>query len=52
VDSRELIYRNKAEACHQSAKATKNAREVEGWLRLADQWTRLADEVAWAAALR
>jgi hypothetical protein len=42
-------YRDKAEACRQSAK---DAREVEGWLKLADQWTRLADETAWAAALR
>jgi hypothetical protein len=52
VDPKEKRYRDKAEACRQSAKATEDARAREGWLRLADQWTRLADEAAWAAALR
>jgi hypothetical protein len=36
-------YRRNADECHSLARQTKNPQEKAQWLKLADQWTRMAD---------
>jgi len=41
--SRAEIYRAKAETCRQQATLPQNAAQRDRWLKLAEQWSALAD---------
>jgi hypothetical protein len=41
--SRMEMYRRKAEACRHQAALPQNASQKDRWLKLADDWSRLAD---------
>jgi hypothetical protein len=43
--SRAEIYRAKAETCRQQAALPQNASQKDRWLKLAEQWSALADNV-------
>ncbi|HEV7358244.1 MAG TPA: hypothetical protein VGN99_09640, partial [Steroidobacteraceae bacterium] len=42
MHSRAAIYRAKAEACSRQADLPQNTSERDRWLKLAEQWTKLA----------
>jgi hypothetical protein len=39
------LYRQKAEECRQRAENCSNSRDKEMWLRLAEDWTTMAQEI-------
>ena len=38
-------YKNKAEECRQQAEKSLSSLDKESWLRLAEDWTKMAQEV-------
>jgi uncharacterized alpha-E superfamily protein len=46
------LYRENAEDCHEQATKARTAESKDGWLRIAEEWQKLADEMDMIQASR
>lgn len=44
-DHHVVLYQKKAEECRQRSQSALSSLDKEAWLRLAEEWTRMAQEI-------